>query len=585
LLSSGVGKGRTIAGIIYDRFYANLEARKESRGPPFRCLWVSVSWELRLDAENDLKALRPPGSPKLSVWELRTFHASENLSEHCKSGVLFATYSSLAMGSANKGADSRLQQILAWLAGGQDGPAMADEEEEGYGRAPRNCPGVMVFDEAHRAKNLVPAGRFRGKTAEEILELATKTGRAVATLQDRLPACPVVYSSATSASEIRHFGYMTRLGLWNNKVFDCFQGTTSSFKEQLEGSGGAGGDGMSAMEMVAVELKGQGKYVSRNLSFQGTVFEVKEVQLMGPAQALYDECTDVWFRFITLCHEIPRLDPTRVRRMSLVWALHQAFFRQLLSAIKTPHAIEAIARALEANQSVVVGLQLTGEARTKEAIKDLADAELESFISAPREGLLKLIRQFCPIDDLEEQADEEEEEEEGEENAMQRAKRAWRKLFRDVRKLALPTNALDALIDHFGPKNVAEITGRSKRVLQGKKGRNGKTEFKYDARDSGKNSETNNAEREAFLDGKKRIIICSSAGSAGISLHAGLQFRNQQQRVLLQLELPWSSDAAVQMFGRVHRSNQAHSPIFVVCKPLSYLHHPSMLSSYDVSAS
>jgi hypothetical protein len=106
---------------------------------------------------------------------------------------------------------------------------------------------------------------------------------------------------------------------------------------------------------------------------------------------------------------------------------------------------------------------------------------------------------------------------------------------------------------------VAEITGRSKRQVRGADGC-----LTYVARSAGRTSDTNNKEREAFLSGRKRVIICSSAGSAGISLHAGRQFRNQQQRVLLQLELPWSSDAAVQMFGRVHRSNQAHPPIFTV---------------------
>jgi hypothetical protein len=204
------------------------------------------------------------------------------------------------------------------------------------------------------------------------------------------------------------------------------------------------------MEMVAVELKGQGKYVSRNLSFQGTIFEVKEVQLHGPAQVLYDKCTAVWFRFIALCQQIHQIDPAQPVQTSLLWALHQAFFRQLLTSIKTPHAIETIEQALAAGQSVVVGLQLTGEARTEEAIKGLDANELESFISAPREGLLRLIKKFCPsMIDLEE-AEQEEPENGAEENALDRAKRAWKRLVKDVEELDLPINALDALINHFG---------------------------------------------------------------------------------------------------------------------------------------
>lgn len=42
---AGVGKGRTIAGIIFENF---LKGRK-------RALWVSVSNDLKYDAERDLK--------------------------------------------------------------------------------------------------------------------------------------------------------------------------------------------------------------------------------------------------------------------------------------------------------------------------------------------------------------------------------------------------------------------------------------------------------------------------------------------------------------------------------------------------
>ena len=42
---AGVGKGRTIAGIIYENF---LQGRKKA-------IWVSVSNDLKYDAERDLR--------------------------------------------------------------------------------------------------------------------------------------------------------------------------------------------------------------------------------------------------------------------------------------------------------------------------------------------------------------------------------------------------------------------------------------------------------------------------------------------------------------------------------------------------
>lgn len=49
--------------------------------------------------------------------------------------------------------------------------------------------GVIILDECHRAKNLVPSG---GKS--------TKTGQMVVELQRALPKARVVYASATGAT-------------------------------------------------------------------------------------------------------------------------------------------------------------------------------------------------------------------------------------------------------------------------------------------------------------------------------------------------------------------------------------------------
>lgn len=51
---AGVGKGRTIAGTIYENY---LKGRK-------RAIWVSVSNDLKYDAERDLKDI---GASKIEV--------------------------------------------------------------------------------------------------------------------------------------------------------------------------------------------------------------------------------------------------------------------------------------------------------------------------------------------------------------------------------------------------------------------------------------------------------------------------------------------------------------------------------------
>merc|ERR1740115_294782 len=84
--------------------------------------------------------------------------------------------------------------------------------------------------------------------------------------------------------------------------------------------------------------------------------------------------------------------------------------------------------------------------------------------------------------------------------------------------MAIPCNPIDAIIDAFGADKVAEITGRSQRMLRRGDGRFEVATRVADGAKSFKN--VNNAERRSFMEGTKRICIMSSAGSAGISLHA-----------------------------------------------------------------
>ena len=49
-----------------------------------------------------------------------------------------------------------------------------------------------------------------------------------------------------------------------------------------------------------------------------------------------------------------------------------------------PEAIRTIQAALDEGQSIVVGLQSTGEARTSDALKEQEEEDLEQFVNAPQ---------------------------------------------------------------------------------------------------------------------------------------------------------------------------------------------------------
>ncbi|KAL9982120.1 hypothetical protein ACROYT_G010924 [Oculina patagonica] len=172
---AGVGKGRTVAGVIYENY---LLGRK-------RALWLSVSNDLRYDAVRDLKDI----GCHIHVHSLNKFKYDAKISSKVnggvKKGVIFATYSSLIGESQSSGKyNTRLAQLLRWCGSDFDG--------------------VIVLDECHKAKNLVPSGSSK----------PTKTGLTVLELQRKLPKARVIYCSATGASEPKNMAYMSRLGIW-----------------------------------------------------------------------------------------------------------------------------------------------------------------------------------------------------------------------------------------------------------------------------------------------------------------------------------------------------------------------------------
>jgi hypothetical protein len=111
---------------------------------------------------------------------------------------------------------------------------------------------------------------------------------------------------------------------------------------------------------------------------------------------------------------------------------------------------------------------------------------------------------------------------------------------------------LDAVLSALGTEQVAEITGRSRRVIT----RDGRRVVERRSASAAK------AETDAFMAAKKRVLVFSDAGGTGRSYHADLTAQNQQRRVHYLVEPGWRADAAIQGLGRSHRTNQACAPLF-----------------------
>ncbi|XP_069134859.1 protein strawberry notch homolog 1-like isoform X2 [Argopecten irradians] len=351
---AGVGKGRTIAGIIYENY---IQGRK-------RALWLSVSNDLRVDAERDLRDI---GAGRIEVHPLNKFKYAKISSKEngsVKKGVIFATYSSL-IGESQSGGKykTRLKQLLKWCG--------------------KDFDGCIIFDECHKAKNLCPVGSSK----------PTKTGQTVLELQNRLPLARIVYASATGASEPKNMAYMTRLGLWG-------QGTPfpefNDFIQAVERRG------VGAMELVAMDMKLRGMYIARQLSFKGVSFRIEEIPLEKEFVDIYNDAVKMWVvardRFQKAAELIDAEQRMKKTMWGQFWSAHQRFFKYLCISAKVNHCVRLARDAVRNGKCVVIGLQSTGEARTLEQLEENG-GELNDFVSTTKGVFQTLVEKHFPAPD------------------------------------------------------------------------------------------------------------------------------------------------------------------------------------------
>uniref|UniRef100_A0A158P7J3 Strawberry notch homolog 2 n=1 Tax=Angiostrongylus cantonensis TaxID=6313 RepID=A0A158P7J3_ANGCA len=352
---AGVGKGRTVAAIIFENY---LLGRKRS-------IWLSVSSDLKFDAERDLRDIGAGNIMVYALNKLKYAKISGKENGNIKKGIIFATYSSLIgeCRGARAKYRSRLKQLIQWFGVDYDG--------------------VIILDECHRAKNLVPTAGAK----------PTKTGRMVLELQKALPNARVVYASATGATEPRNMAYMTRLGLWGHgQAFSEFANFINAVERR----------GVGAMEIVAMDMKQRGLYLARQLSFRGVSFTVQEVPLSEEFIKVYDDSVKLWLecrrQFQVILSAMTGEERSSCKQLwGQFWACHQRFFKYLCIAAKVDACVQMARDAIKANKCVVIGLQSTGEARTLETLEEMG-GELTEFVSTAKAVLQGLIERHFPSD-------------------------------------------------------------------------------------------------------------------------------------------------------------------------------------------
>ena len=531
---TGCGKGRQVAALILDQW---LRGRK-------RALWLSQSDKLLEDARRDWTAL---GGAEADVIALAKVRQGAEIPQ--SEGILFATYATLRS-PARQGKRSRLEQVVGWLAGGLD-----EAERHAY-------QGVVVFDEAHAMANAAGSKGSRGEIAP------SQQGRAGLRLQNALPDARITYVSATGATTVPGLAYARRLGLWGSGETP-FE-TRADFVAAMEAGG------VAALEVVARDLKALGLYQARALSYDGVEVDILEHPLTPEQRRIYDAYAGA-FKVIHANIEaalkatgIVEGNSTLNRNAksaaySAFEGAKQRFFGHLLTSMKCPTLIRAIEADLEAGRAPVVQLVSTGEALMERRIAEIPPSEWDdlSIDLTPREYVLDFLAHAFPVQLHEPFTDEDGNlmsrpvtGPDGHPVLSQEALAARDALMEKLAALPPVPAALDQILHHFGADEVAEVTGRSRRVLRIVDSTGERLALKP------RPASASLAETAAFMDGTKRILVFSMAGGTGRSYHADLGCANTERRVHYLLEPGWRADQAIQGLGRTHRTHQAWAPLF-----------------------
>ncbi|ACK86303.1 strawberry notch family protein [Methylorubrum extorquens] len=524
---TGAGKGRQVAGIILDNW---MQGRR-------RALWVSKSDALLEDAQRDWRHL---GQEPLQIVPLSRFAPGKpvTLSE----GILFTTFATLRGGSRS-GAGSRLDQVCDWL-----GP---------------DFDGVIALDEAHALANAAAGSGDRGMVD------ASQQGKAGLSLQYRLPEARVLYVSATGAVTVEKLAYAHRLGLWGGGSFQ-FPARTDFVSAMQQG-------GLAAMEVLARDLKALGLYTARSLSYAGVEVEMLDHVLTSEQTAIYDAYADAFQVIHT--HLDAALKASGVTgasgtlnraaksaARSAFESSKQRFFNHLLTAMKCPSLIADIAAQIEAGHAAVIQIVSTGEALMERRLAGIPSSEwgdLQVDVT-PREYVIDYLAHAFPTQLYEPYTDADGNlqsrpvtDEAGQPVQCREAVEARDALIERLCGLEPVQSALDQILHHFGAGAVAEVTGRSRRIVR-QTGTDGVDRLVLQNRPAGANL----SETQAFQDDAKRILVFSDAGGTGRSYHADRGAKNRRLRVHYLLEAGWKADAAVQGLGRTNRTNQQQPPLF-----------------------
>ena len=504
--ATGVGKTREALGFVMN----NAMLNGGWKSPKPRLLYVSVS-NLFSDVVRDAEAVGMAPKDFCNGVELKSKgKAAISIAQP----FLFASHTTLGSFTA--------AGLLKWLFGGKNS----------------NAPPVLVFDEVHKSAN---KGTRRFKEAIQLIDGAHEQGAHIMLL------------SATFASSLHQVELVAKsVGLVRSPKHSTHP--VDEFRDLKRSIDRLGEIGLEALTM---QLRSSGGYVARQLSMTGVEFEKVECLLSAVERERHAAAALLW-------KDLQASAPVFATKTGS-GVFHGAalrFFKALTMYVRLPVVIGEAKAALARGDQVLLTCLSTDEAAIKRSAaadddddEESANGKVEDTEAETRltnGALVDCILQVTAYarkqpelaldDTVAEKLDE---------------------IDARAKALGLPVvgpldAAKHALARHLDNdrNQVVELTGRKRMV---------ECEFDADSNDRTNWKIVDRAEAAAvgksrFQLGQARVALLSSAYSTGCSLHDV----NGARRVVVALELPYSSILHVQMCGRTHRAGEKSQPLFVL---------------------
>jgi hypothetical protein len=217
---------------------------------------------------------------------------------------------------------------------------------------------------------------------------------------------------------------------------------------------------------------------------KGVEFGILQHDLSDDQKTIYDTMARAWQNVFSNMNAAleqtggAKSGQARGRARGAYFSAAQRFFNQTLTAMQMPSILADMHVRLDAGAAVLLQIVNTNEATQERGLQQMEaeETDLEDVDTSPKDILKQYIDNSFPTALFQPVTDQNGNEtwvmvlgQDGLPVKDPKAVAMKNALLEQIDSLPVPNNPLEQILDEFGTENVAEITGRKRRIVWGEK--------------------------------------------------------------------------------------------------------------------